>query len=513
MPAAAVTVSPANAERTPPRTASLTSNAAGLAFGSLFTQAAQILTLSVLARLVAKDEIATYQQMNLVYGVLSPLLLAGIPAALLYFVPRAALPEERHAWMVRAYVVLGCTGLVASLTVVAARDALASLFNNPGLASALAWYAPYLFFAFVAAVAPPALVASGRARSAALLNALVGASTMACVVLAALISPTGDGLAKALSVSGAILAVASVLIVRRTTGVRSGSARERSGRGRQILAYGLPLAVTGLAGTLGYQFDRIVVSVNFAPHDFAIYALGAVEVPIGILIAAAVSNVLVPRLTILWRDSDRRAMVALWREAMRKTSLILLPLFAFMMAMSADLVRLLYGSGYSESVEVFRVYLFLLPLRITTWGLIPQAIGRTRINLWASAILLVANAGIAVALVGPLGLIGPALAAPIASVAAATYYVVRLRSIAGLTVRDLIPIRALAGTLAVSLLAAAPLLAVREVPVPVLVRVLAAAALYGLVAPLGLRAARRITDDDWMRLRDAIAVHLRHARV
>ena len=117
------------------------------------------------------------------------------------------------------------------------------------------------------------------------------------------------------------------------------------------------------------------------------------EVPVGLVIAAAVSNVLVPRLTIRWRDGDRAAMVALWREAMRKTSLVILPLFAFMMAMSADLVRVLYGPGFSESVEVFRVYLFLLPLRITTWGLIPQAIGRTRINLWAAVLILVATRG------------------------------------------------------------------------------------------------------------------------
>ena len=487
-----------------PARASLTSSAAGLAIGSLFTQAAQILTLSVLARLVAKDQIATYQQMNLVYGLASPLLLAGVPAALLYFVPRAELPEERHAWMVRAYLVLGAMGLVLALAVVAAREPLAALFSNDELASALAWYAPFIFFAFVAAVAPPALVASGQARSAALLNGLVGAVTMICVVVAALVSPTGVGLAVALSASGAVLAVASVAIVRRATGMRLTAPRLGNVAARRMLAYGLPLAATALAGTLGYQFDRIVVSATFSPSDFAIYALGAVEVPVGLVIALAVSNVLAPRLTILWRDGDRAAMIALWREAMRKTGLVILPLFAFMMAMSADLVRVLYGPGFSESVDVFRIYLFLLPLRITTWGLIPQAIGRTRINLWAAVLILVCNATLAIALVGPLGLIGPALAAPIASVAAAAYYVVRLRSIAGLGVRDLIPLRALSGTLAVSILAAAPLLAIRDLPGPASVRVLAAAVVFGLIAPLGLRVTRRISDDDWTRIRGVI---------
>ena len=38
---------------------------------------------------MAKEQIATFQQLNLLYGDLAPLLLGGIPAALLYFVPRA----------------------------------------------------------------------------------------------------------------------------------------------------------------------------------------------------------------------------------------------------------------------------------------------------------------------------------------------------------------------------------------------------------------------------------------
>jgi O-antigen/teichoic acid export membrane protein len=501
MPTAAATI-----EGPTPRKASLASDAATLALGSLFTQAAQILTLSVLARLVAKDQLATYQQMNLIYGIVSPLLLAGVPAALLYFVPRAALDDERRAWVARAYIVLGTMGLVASAAVVAMRHPLAALLGNDRLAEALLWYAPFMFFAFVAAVAPPALVATGHARNAAIVNGLVGCATLICVVVAAIVSPTGKSLAVALSASGALLAVTSTLMVRRAIGVRLAGMRGKEGDARRLLSYGLPLAATGLAGTLGYQFDRIVVSVTSTPSKFAIYALGAVEVPVGLLIAAAISNVLAPRLTVLWRDGDRATMIRLWREAMRKASLVLLPLFAFLMVMSTDVVRVLYGSGFSESIDVFRIYLFLLPLRITTWGLIPQAIGRTRINLWASVLIVVVNAVVAITLIGPLGLVGPALAAPLSAVAAAGYYIVRLRSIAGLTARDLLPLSNLASTLAVAGVAALPLLAVREIAAPSSIRVLIAALVFGVVAPLALRATRRISDDDLQRLRAVVGV-------
>jgi O-antigen/teichoic acid export membrane protein len=491
-------------EDEPPRQASLTSSAASLAFGSLVTNAAQILTLSVLARLVAKPEIATFQQMGLIYALVSPVLLAGVPAALLYYVPRSVLPRERHAWVMRAYVVLGGMGLASALAVVALRHPLAALFSNPDLAPALVWYSPAVFFAFIMSIAPPTLVAYGRHRSVAVLNGLVGITTMTSVVVAALLSPTGRGLATALSTSAALVAAASVLSVRRATGVKLTDLSSRSGNVKRLLSYGLPLAATGLAGTLGYQFDRVVVGVTFSPSEFAVYALGAVELPLGLLVAAAVSNVLIPRLTVLWVHGDQANMIALWREAMRKTSLILLPVFVFAMAMSADLVHVLYGSDFSESIDVFRVYLFLLPLRIATWGLIPSAIGRTRVHLWASILILGANAVIAIVLVGPLGLIGPALAAPLATAAAAAYYVIRIRSLAGVTVRDLIPVRNLAGTVGVSILAAAPLLAIRDLAAPSSIRLLVAAITFSVVAPVALRRTKQISDDDWKRLRRVI---------
>jgi O-antigen/teichoic acid export membrane protein len=488
---------------TPSAKPSLTSDAAKLALGSLFTQVAQVITLAVLARAVAKDQIATYQQLNLVYSVAAPLLLAGVPTALLYFVPRAETPEERRAWITRAYFLLGAIGLVAAGTLVALRQPLADLFNNDELEHALVYYAPFLFFAFVAAVAPPTLITGGHARLAALLNAVIGAATLTCVVVAALVSPTGTGLALALSSAGALLATASVWLVR-STGIRLIWIGLRDGDMAKMAAYGLPLAATGLAGTLGYQFDRIVVGISFASDDFAVYALGAVEIPLGLLIATAVGNVLLPRLTVLWRDGDRAGMVAIWREATRKTSLVVLPLFVFLMVMSADVIRLLYGPGFTDSLDVFRIYLLLLPLRVATWGLIPQAIGRTRVNFHASLVILATNACVALALIGPLGLIGAALAAPVSAVLAVGYYLAWLHWKVPLSVRGLVPFGALVSTLLVAGIAAIPLLAIRELALPASVRLAVAGLVFVVLAPVALRATRRISDDDWRRLIGAV---------
>ena len=66
---------------------------------------------------------------------------------------------------------------------------------------------------------------------------------------------------------------------------------------RQLLQYGIPLALTGAVGILGGQLDRIVVTSNFSPADYAVYAIGAAQVPLLYLVRQPVKNVRVRALS------------------------------------------------------------------------------------------------------------------------------------------------------------------------------------------------------------------------
>ena len=77
---------------TSPRRPSLSRQTAAIFAGGLVAQASSVLLLSGLTRLVSKDQLGAYQQLTLLYGIVSPLLVAGIPTALLYFIPRSQEP-------------------------------------------------------------------------------------------------------------------------------------------------------------------------------------------------------------------------------------------------------------------------------------------------------------------------------------------------------------------------------------------------------------------------------------
>jgi O-antigen/teichoic acid export membrane protein len=276
-------------------------------------------------------------------------------------------------------------------------------------------------------------------------------------------------------------------------------------RAAAFLRYGIPLALTGLAGLLGFQFDRLVVTQRFSPETFAIYAVGAVELPVAVIIQQSVNSVLLPALAACWRDGDVPGLGRLWREAIRKTSLFVLPLFVIAYVLAGDLVRVAFGARYSGSVEIFRIYLLLIPLRVATYGLISMAIGRTTMNLVASLVLLGSNVVLALALVGPLGLKGPAIATVAATVLTVLYYLVRLRGILRLPIRRLFPWRTLGGNLAVAVAAGLPFALLLAAQVPPAARLAIAAPLYSVAYVAAMRAAGRIDDGDWWAARAAVA--------
>jgi O-antigen/teichoic acid export membrane protein len=300
-------------------------------------------------------------------------------------------------------------------------------------------------------------------------------------------------------VSGAITAAVSIVVVARRVGFQADWGQLLGGV-RKFLAYGIPLALTGLAGILGFQFDRVVVSARFTPADYAIYAVGAVELPVTLIVQQSINSVLLPALAVRYRDGDRQGMGALWREAIRKTSLILLPCFALALLTATELVRVLFGERYEESADILRIYLLLMPMRVATYGLVPMAIGRTDVNLIASLVVLVSNAALALALVGPLGLEGPAVATVIATGLTVAYYLLRLRGLLSLTVGQLFPWRLVGVNLGLSLVAAIPAAAVLLLDLPDIVLLLAVSVVYGAAYITLMRATARITDEDWARL-------------
>jgi len=224
---------------------------------------------------------------------------------------------------------------------------------------------------------------------------------------------------------------------------------------KEQIAYSLPLGFAMLTAMLNRQIDKYLVAAILPQNEFAVYVVGANEIPLVTVLPYAVGAVLMIRFVKGYAEGEKASLLKIWHNAVFHVSLVVLPLTVLFLVIGEDLAVLLFSEDYRGASLPFRIYTVILFHRVAEYGLVLRAAGDTR-SLWtASIILLVSNIALSVPLVFLLGMPGPALATLIANVPAWLYVLHRIGRCLGADLKTVFPWRGYLKVLAVSALVAA----------------------------------------------------------
>jgi O-antigen/teichoic acid export membrane protein len=430
---------------------------------------------AILSRVLAPRDYGTFQQAWLVLTVCTTIFLSGIPLAVYYFIPREA-PEGRRAFLRFLLVVLALLGLGGAALLVAAAGPIARSFHNEALAPMLVT----LTVCFAAGLFSPPLesflIAEDEHRLLARLSVLLSALFLAATVLPPLF---GRGLAGIAAGLGAY-AVARAILLLRAVGARyrSVTGRLTPGLPRFFLAYSVPLGVNEILRVSSAWVDKTLVSASFDPESFAVYANGAMEIPLVGILLASVTSVLMPEFSRLRHEGEREPILALWRRAILRTGLLLLPLFTVCLVFAREIVVFLFSERYAASAAPFRVYLLLLPLRVAAYTPILLALGRSRAVLIGALGDLLLSLSLALLLIPRVGYLGPAIASVVATYAQVLFLLDVTRRALGVPMRALFPWGGIGRILLASLLPGVGASALLLAPLPGTVRLAAGLLVY-----------------------------------
>jgi len=426
------------------KTLRLADRAAFLITGNGIQSLASMATVMVLTRLLTATQWGSYKQMWLAYNAAAPFLLLGIPASVLFFVPRLE-AKDRSLFTTQSALLLAAIGTLAAFGLWAAAPTLAHNWHNPGALPLLRAFAPYPIFAFPLSQVANSLVAQNRHRTAALLTALFALTLAAAVVTTAAATRSRPAAAGLVPVAWAIVVASAIQLAMGLVALasRGGLSRPRLRLdllGRQ-LAYSVPIGLSSLVGTVGRQVGQLLVSLKYNTAQFAIYTNGAIEVPVLGVMTTAVMSTLMPVLSGMAHRQETAAMMRLWHESIRKVSLVLFPLFALLFVLAEQAVVFLCSEKYLASVPIFRIYLLLLPLRTTVYSTVLMAAGETGVLILGSALFLVVITVLTWLLLGWFGMTGAAVAAVLATYALGAFLLGMIKRRMALDVRSLFPWR------------------------------------------------------------------------
>ncbi|NNE08993.1 MAG: oligosaccharide flippase family protein, partial [Gemmatimonadetes bacterium] len=403
-------------------TESLTRRVGAIGVSRIIATSVNVLVVNVvLSRALDQNLYGTFQQTWFFAQMLMELFLLGFPVAILYFLPKMTEPE-RKGFLSRALLILFAVGAVLAAGLWLGAPRLAVFFNNDALTASFRIIAWYALFALPGIPLDAFLITMGRHRTLGIVTILHSVF----FVLAVLV-PLGAGLPFAALIWGVVLYglfKSGVLYGTAFHSVRTVEGRAPRSFWGGFVRYAIPVGLNDILRVVARWLDKTIVSAAFDPATFAIYANGAMEIPFVNVIAGSISQVVMPEMSKLAEGTSRQGLITLWHRVIRKTAMLLLPLFFFLFAFAVPLMIVLFSERYAASAGPFRLYLLLLPLRAATYTPILLALGRSKLVAWGALLDVLLNLGLSLALIPRFGYLGPAIATVVATYAQAGFYLI-----------------------------------------------------------------------------------------
>lgn len=350
-----------------------------LGIGQLCTFAIAFLTAPVMTRYFDRVEYGTYRQILYVYTSISSLLTMGLPSVFAYFVPRLKAAEQKTLINAinKLFVLIGA---VLSLALFLLSDALASWLNNPELATGLKIFSPFPLFTIPAMGVESIYTALKKTKVIAIYQVVSKLLMFLCIILPVILFHT--------SYRGAIIGwgcasfitflIAMWLKNRPYVGI---DAKHISGLYRQVFNYCLPLTGAFIAGFFCNSSDQFFVSRYYGTSTYAIFITGILTVPIIPMVTESVRNVMLPMLSKSSAEGTMVQAMCTYRNAVKRTALIVIPMLAFCFAFSEDVMVALYGAKYGASSSFFRLQILKDLTTIFPYFAVLAALGLNRLYM------------------------------------------------------------------------------------------------------------------------------------
>ncbi len=335
----------------------------------------------VLVRVFDQATFGDYKQLFLIAGTAIPILSVGLWASIFYFVPRDEGEGQRYVF--QAIGLLTLTGGIAGAGLALGAEQISDFFAAPHLADYLPLLGLYVLLATPAGLVMSVPVADRRPVAAGL--TIVGIDMLRATFIIGVALLVG-------TLRSVVWAAIAIAIVQGTWLLlylqfrRSGAPRRANvGDMRSQLRYSLPFALAVLFEIGLARFHEYFVAAHASSAEFAIYAVGILQIPLVAWLVQSVVEVMLVRSASAHEAGDRKELRRVWLMAVERLAVVLFPCWAAAELLGTDLIGILFGTSYLPAVPIFRAFLFLILLMIVVDHGVLRATGDTRYLLKASA--------------------------------------------------------------------------------------------------------------------------------
>jgi O-antigen/teichoic acid export membrane protein len=462
--------------------------------GRLLSYAVMFIVPLVNVRTLGVEEYGYYRQFWLILETLTPMLILGFSRSLLYYLPRHDTREERGAYITQTVMFL-----IAGSVIAMGIYWLMGHYLGEGLgASARAFYWRLCFFTlgwigtdYMEVI----FIAQEKPLAQSVYHATAWGVQAAVVIAASYLSHDVNTIIWALTIYSAARLLFAIIYTNARYNLSFRFVSWRSVR--EQLHFAVPVGLAGIALILVSQTDKFIISRYMGREAFAIYSVGAFQVPLANIIQTSIGNVTFPLISKYQKAGNTVAMADLWRRATIKTATLFFPMFVFLELTARPFITILFTEEYAAATPVFMIYMLLFLRSSVETGAIIQANNRTGFIFMCFFVGFAVNLGLGILLFKAIGRLGVPISAVFTMTMIGVVTLVYSARLVKMSVFDLFPTAELAKRfLAAAVPGALLWLAYQRFPVTNIFQLLAACAIYTLMYAIICWATKLVTFED-----------------
>jgi len=348
-----------------------------ISLGKLSSFALAFVSAAILSRYLTKEDYGTYKQVMYIYSAFILIFTAGLPETLTYFLPKLSKSEGKNL-VNRFELIFIILGLIFSLFIYFTSGLIAEILNNPALDKALKIYAPVPLLLMPTFSIESVYLREKKSHYLAIYTVFSRIVILTSIVLPVILYKANYETALyGLVVSSFLTLLAALFLIYRP--YRGYIPTQSSLKFKDITRYAIPLMGADLCVMMSGSADQFFISRYFGEVIFAEFANGFIQFPLAPMITGSVMAVLIPLFSSANTPRLFENAIDSWKNAIRKTSLILYPLLVYSLVFATQIIIIIYGKEYSGSSVYFQIILISNFINIYPFLPVMLALGKMRI--------------------------------------------------------------------------------------------------------------------------------------
>ena len=417
-----------------------------LTLGEGVARTGQVVSAILLVRFLAPSAWNVIALGLSVYLVAVTIGSLNLEHSILFFLPQLT-QHQTNRLLYQTVNLLRISGLVCGAAIVLVQvstGALGTMAISMCLAFAVACELPTV-------VMTPIFIARGEEQYASIWGSGHALIQFFALMVPALCGFGAMGIASGLAVSGFIRLATFTVVFRRYI---NGEHVHTPGLLKRQILFCAPLGVALAAGVLTRSMDKWLVAWH-EPLMVGIYSIAAFEVPILAVLPYAGGAAIAVSMVTMFHNNEVSDAHSVWWHQARMMSLVVVPLTMGLVVVAPELFEILFSHSYRTSVLPFQIFTLIGLHRVTEYGAVLRAAGRSVEIVYSSLILLGSNLVFGYIGLQIHGLVGLTVGSVLAFLVAWVWILSRLKNVFAVSMRHVFPWSTWTSSVAVSCATAA----------------------------------------------------------